>query len=144
MTEIIYKDEVYAIIGAAMEVYNQIGAGFLEPVYQEILEIECVARKIPAKSQYEITIYYKGKPIKKTYIADLFCYDKIIVEIKTLDKLTAREESQLINYLKASGIQVGLLINFGARPSLEWRRFILTNNGVRRFVSPPQISENSR
>lgn len=144
MTEIIYKDEVYAIIGAAMEVYNQLGTGFLEPVYQEVLEIECVARKIPTKPQNEITIYYKDKPIKKTYLVDFFCYDKIIVEIKALDKLTSREEAQLINYLKASEVQVGLLINFGARPSLEWRRFVLTDKSLRRFASPSQIGENSR
>lgn len=104
-----------------MEVHTQLGCGFLEAVYQEALEIELATRKIPYTPQKEITIAYKGKPLKKTYVADLIAYDKIIVELKALDHLTGREEAQLINYLKVTGMIVGVLFNFGGR-QLEWFR----------------------
>ncbi|OGO39218.1 MAG: NADH:ubiquinone oxidoreductase [Chloroflexi bacterium RBG_16_56_8] len=150
MAELLYKDEVYAIIGAAMEVYNQLGTGFLEPVYQEAMEIETAYRKIPSKSQQEIIILYKGKPLKKHYIADLLCYEKIIVEIKAMDRLSSREESQLLNYLKATGMPVGLLINFGAENDLEWKRMVVTLAGVHKrqvstrlsIINPKAISED--
>lgn len=126
MTDLLYKGEVYAIVGGAMDVYNDLGPGFLENVYQEAMEIELDERKIPSRAIQEIHIKYKGKPLKKFYIADLICYDKIIVEIKAMNNLTLREEGQLINYLKATGIKVGLLINFGHYPSLEWKRLVFT------------------
>ena len=127
MTDLLYKDEVYAIVGAAMDVYNDLGPGFLENVYQEAMEIEINDRGIPAKAPQEIHIKYKGRLLKKFYIiADLVCYDKIIVELKAMDKLTLREEGQLINYLKATGMKVGILINFGHYPSLEWKRLVYT------------------
>lgn len=132
MDELIYKDEVYAIVGTAMEVYNQLGSGFLEPVYQEAMEFETLERKVPTKPQHKIEILYKGKPLKKSYIADLLCYDQVIVELKAIDALTTREESQLINYLKATGLKVGLLINFGSHGKLEWRRMVLTKGGSSR------------
>lgn len=111
MAVLIYKDEVYATVGAAMEIYHQLGPGFLEPIYQEAMEIETLERKRPTKAQHKIEVLYKGKPLKRSYIADLHCYDQVIVEIKEIDTLTSREESQLINYLKATGLKVGLLIN---------------------------------
>jgi GxxExxY protein len=126
MTDLLYKDEVYAIVGAAMDVYNDLGPGFLENVYQEAMEIEVEARKIPAKAIQEIHIKYKGKELKKFYIADLICYEKILVEVKAMDRLSLREEGQLINYLKATGMKVGVLINFGHYPSLEWKRLVFT------------------
>lgn len=126
MTDLLYKDEVYAIVGAAMDVYNDLGPGFLENVYQEAMEIEVGDRGIPVEAPQEIHIKYKGKLLKKFYIADLVCYDKIIVEIKALDKLTLREEGQLLNYLKATEMKVGVLINFGHYPSLEWKRLVYT------------------
>ena len=126
MTELLYKDEVYAIVGAAMDVYNSLGPGFLENVYQEAMEIELAERNIPSKPIQEIHIKYKGKPLKRFYVADIVCFDKIIVELKAMDRLTLREEGQLINYLKATGMKVGLLINFGHYPSLEWKRLIFT------------------
>ena len=91
MTDLLYKDEVYPIVGAAMDVYNDLGPGFLENVYQEAMEVEVGERKIPAKAPQEIHIKYKGKLLKKFYIADLVCYDKIIVEIKATEKLTLRD-----------------------------------------------------
>jgi len=129
MPELLFKDEVYTIVGAAMEVHRESGCGFAEPIYQECLEIELASRQIPFAAQKEMPVFYKGRPIKKTYIADLIVYDKIIVELKALDKLTSREESQVINYLKVSKIQVGVLINFGA-PSLEWKRIVLTQHPI--------------
>jgi GxxExxY protein len=124
MTELLYRDEVYAIVGAAMEVYNQLGPGFLETVYQEALEIELSARGIPFVSQKELRILYKGQPLKKTYISDLTCYEKIIMELKAIDRLTGKDMAQLLNYFKATGLRLGLLINFGNSEKLEWERRI--------------------
>ena len=135
MADLLYKDEVYAIVGAAMDVYNDLGPGFLENVYQEAMEIEVVARRIPSRAIQEIHIKYKGRPLKKFYIADLICYDKIIVEIKAMDKLTLREEGQLVNYLKATGMKVGVLINFGHFPTLEWKRLVFTKEPPPRSVT---------
>ena len=108
-----------------MEVHNTLGHGFLEAVYQEALEIECRARGIPIAVQQPFFIDYKGHTLKKSYIADFVAYDKIIMEIKALSRLTSLEEAQVMNYLKASGLQVGLLINFGTK-KLEWKRIIWT------------------
>ena len=124
MAELIYKDEVFTIVGAAIEVHRVLGSGFLEAVYQEAMEIESGSKKIPFVSQQVLQIQYKQYTLKKEYIADMVCFEKIIVEIKALDKLTGREESQLINYLKATGYKVGVLINFGSHPKLEWKRFV--------------------
>jgi len=90
MTELIYKDEVYAIIGAAMEVYNTLGPGFAEPIYQEAFGIEMIARDIPVKLQQELIVRYKGKPLQKTYVADYVAYEKIVIEIKALDHYASR------------------------------------------------------
>lgn len=124
MADLIYKDEVFAIVGAAMDVHRTLGHGFLEPVYQEAMEIESAERKIPFVSQQVLQIKYKHHTLRKEYIADMVCFEKIIVEFKALDSLTGREESQVINYLKASGYKVGVLINFGGHPKLEWKRFV--------------------
>jgi GxxExxY protein len=132
MADLLYKEEVYAIVGAAMEVYNDLGPGFLENVYQEAMEIEVADWKIPSKPIQEIHIKYKGIPLNKFYIADLICYDKIIVEIKAMDRLTLKEDGQLINYLKATGMKVGVLINFGHYPSLECKRLVFTKEAPSR------------
>ena len=118
-------DETYAVVGAAFEVYNELGAGFLEPVYQEAMEYELRARQIPFVSQPKLVLHYKGQPLQKEYVADLLVYDSLVVELKALDQLRPREEAQLINYLKATGKKVGLLINFGAHPKLQWERRVL-------------------
>ncbi len=125
--ELLFKDEVYAIVGAAMEVSNVLGSGFLEAVYQEALQIELSARKIPFVVQSAINISYKGRILRATCIPDFICYHQVIVEIKALKALTSIEEAQLLNYLKASGRPVGVLINFGA-PKLEWKRMVMTKN----------------
>jgi GxxExxY protein len=125
MKELIFKEEVYAIVGAAMEVYWQLGHGFLEPVYQEALDIEFRQRRIPFQAQEEIVIYYKGEPLKKKYEADFICYGKIVIELKALEGLCGRDVGQLLNYMKATRFNVGLLINFGSSVKLEWRRYVI-------------------
>lgn len=134
MEKLILKEEVYAIVGAAMEVHREKGSGFSEPVYQECMEIELGGRRIPAEPQKDLHISYKGRFLKRTYIADFVVFGKVIVELKALDKLTPREESQMINYLKASGLELGVLLNFGG-PSLEWKRVVLTRRGPQSALS---------
>ena len=126
MSNLLYKEEVYAAVGAAMEVYNTLGSGFLEPVYQEALEIELIDRHISFTAQQELPIFYKGRRLKRIYLADLVVLGKVIVELKALDRLTSREESQLLNYLKATGLEVGVLLNFGSHRKLEWNRMVRT------------------
>jgi len=123
--EFLYKDETYKLIGAGFEVYNELGCAYLEPIYQEAYEKELGLQSIPLQSQAPLRVPYKGELLTKEYFADLIAFDKIIVELKVLEKLTSREESQLLNYLKAANLQVGLLLNFGAHPKLEYKRIIL-------------------
>jgi len=127
MTELLYKDEVYAIVGAAMEVHRILGCGYLEAVYQEAMGIELAERKIPFLPQVELPLHFKGRLLKKSYLVDFIAYEKIIVELKAQDQLTSREEAQILNYLKASGKEVGILINFGIE-RLQWKRIVLSKN----------------
>ncbi len=127
MTDLIYKEESYAIIGACMEVHRELGPGFLEGVYQEALERELTAQDIPFEREMKLEIVYKGKPLVKRYFADFVCYGKIIVELKAINELQPEHEAQIFNYLKATGMKLGLLVNF-SRPSLEHRRIACTKN----------------
>ena len=122
--ELILKNEVYAVVGAAIEVHRVLGSGFLEPVYQEALEIESTTQQLPFQPQPVLHIRYKEHILKKEYMPDFIFYDQIIVEIKALDRLSGIEESQILNYLKTTGYKVGVLINFGSHPKLEWKRFV--------------------
>ncbi|MFW6163693.1 MAG: GxxExxY protein [Planctomycetota bacterium] len=117
----------YAILGAAMELHREKGCGFLEPVYHECFERELELRGIPFEHEKEFRIYYKGQELKKRYVADFVCFGEVLGELKALDRLTSREEAQVINYLKASGLSVALLLNFGAE-SLEWKRVVYTHS----------------
>ena len=126
MDEMVLREEVYAVVGAAIEVHRELGAGFLEAVYQEAMERELATRGVAFESQRELVIQYKGQPLGKSYVCDLLCFDSVLVELKAMDRLSGREEAQLINYLKSSGLSVGVLINFGAHGKLEWRRLINT------------------
>ena len=123
--ELILKDEVFRIVGAAMEVSSELGAGFLEAIYQEALAIELDIREIPFVRQSPVRVTYKGQTLAKQYIPDFICFDQVIVEIKALTQLTSIEDAQLLNYLKATGKPVGLLLNFG-NPKLEWKRMAMT------------------
>lgn len=120
---LIFGDEVYAIVGAAMEVHTILGTGFLEAVYQSALKLELRSRNIPFEFEKDLPVLYKGQRLDTLYRADLICYGKVIVELKALDRLTGKEESQIMNYLKATGFRVGVLLNFGSRGKLEWKRF---------------------
>ena len=113
----------YAIIGAAMEVHRELGAGFLEAVYHEALAVEMTGRSIPFAHEVELPIFYKGTQLATVYRADFVCFDSVVVELKALTKLGGAEEAQIINYLKTTKSEVGLLLNFGAE-SLEYKRFV--------------------
>lgn len=117
-----HSNESYAINGAAMQVYNVLGHGFLESVYQEVLAIEFTKRGIPYQREKELKIYYDGKELQQTYRADFVCYDDIIVEIKAVSELDGSHRSQVYNYLKATGFKLGLLINFGHYNGIQIER----------------------
>ena len=125
MAELLFKDEVFQIVGAAIEVYNELKMGFLESVYQEAMELELGDRAIPFVSQVPLRIRYKQHTLKKTFIADLVCFSAVLVELKAIQQLTKADEAQVLNYLRATGLRVGLLINFGDPGRLDWKRLIL-------------------
>lgn len=123
--DLIMSTEGYRIIGAAMEVSNKLGCGFLEAVYQEALGIELTSSGVPHQQQKRIRIQYKGQPLSQVYIADFLCFDHIIVEVKAVKIVTTIEEAQILNYLKATNLQLGFILNFGL-PKLQWERFVNT------------------
>lgn len=126
MNDLTQRDpRTYAIIGAAMEVHRQLGCGFLESVYQEAFALELKSRQIPYSRELRFPVVYKGRQLNCQYRPDFICFESVIVELKALGQLSPIEESQLINYLKVTGYQTGLLLNFG-RKSLEQRRFVLS------------------
>ncbi len=124
MEEYPFKSECYNIIGAAMEVHRELGHGFLEPVYQEALSIVLDEKGIPFVTEQLLDISFKGRFLKKKYIADFICYKEVIVELKALEGLLPEHTAQVLNYLKATDKKLGLLINFGT-PKLQYKRVIL-------------------
>lgn len=122
-SEFLYKDLTYRIIGIAMEIHRELGPGFLEAVYEEVMADELKTGKIAFENQVKLNIYYKEKKLKKQYQADFIVDGKIVVELKGITTLTELDEAQMINYLKATGLKVGLLVNFGGK-SLEWKRIV--------------------
>ena len=125
MGEILYKQEVYAIIGCAMDVHRTLGSGFLEGVYADALAFELKRKNIPFEREKRYPVVYKGLKLDRGYVADMVCYSTIILELKAIDILLKREEAQLLNYLKVSGMHLGILINFGSVGNLEWKRMVL-------------------
>ena len=122
---IVYKEEAFKIMGAAFQVYNTLGHGFLEAVYQEALEIELGRRGIPNEREKELRITYDGVELKQTYKADFVCYGKIIVELKAVSALDDAHRAQVYNYLHATGYRLGLLLNFGCADELEHQRIVI-------------------
>ncbi len=120
--ELLYQEDTYKIIGACFEVYKELGAGFLESVYQEALELEFQLQQIPFESQSTLRLRYKGHQLKQTYIPDFVCMGKIIVELKAVSKLAPEHHAQAQNYLKATGLRLALLVNFGHYPKLQYER----------------------
>jgi GxxExxY protein len=119
------SDETYEVVGAAMEVFYKLGPGFLEPIYQQAFAIELELRGIPYRREERFTITYKGRVLGKEYVADFFCYDQIIVELKAVNQLSPIDWAQVINYLKVTRCRVGLLFNFGSHGRLEWKKLVI-------------------
>jgi GxxExxY protein len=125
--DLIHKDECYAIIGGCFAVYRDKGCGFLEPVYQECMEIEFKYLKLPAVAQPKLELSYRGHVLQHGYQPDFICYNKIVLELKAVSALTDEYRAQVLNYLSATGFKLGLLVNFGHYPGLEYQRIVRTS-----------------
>jgi GxxExxY protein len=121
---IVHQEESYRIVGACFEVYNELGCGFLEPVYHECLMLEFGMREIPFRSKADLELRYKDHVLKQRYEPDFICFDQIILEIKAVSQFTDEHRAQVHNYLKATGFRLGLLVNFGHYPKLEYERIV--------------------
>lgn len=140
MPDILFKEESYKIIGACFEVYNQKGYGFTEPIYQECLEIEFMMQGVPFVAQPIVELEYKGRPLTQCFKPDFVCYDKIIVEIKSVATLVDAHKAQTLNYLNATKFGLALLVNFGQFPNLAYER--LANN--RKQTNSSSITDDIR
>lgn len=125
-SKLLFPEESYAIIGACFDVYNDKGCGFLESVFQECLEIEFEYKGIPFLSQKELKLSYRGRLLKQTFKADFVCFEKILIEIKAVSQIVDEHRAQVLNYLNASGFELGILVNFGHYPKLEYERIAFT------------------
>lgn len=134
MSEVIFRQECYKIIGACMSVHSAMGSGFLEKVYQECLRIEFDLAELPYREQAPIDIHYRGHKLDSQYCADFLLYDSIILEIKSLKSLSSEHEAQLLNYLAATSLPLGLLVNFGSPGKLEYKRLAYTRRPSRSFA----------
>jgi GxxExxY protein len=122
--ELVLKDESYAIVGACFEVHKEMGCGFLESVYEECLGIEFDLQAIPYREQAELPLIYKQRRLKKVFQPDFICFDQVVLEIKAASSLTDVHRAQVLNYLKATGHRLGLLVNFNCHPQIEWERIV--------------------
>jgi GxxExxY protein len=122
---LLHQDEAFRIRGAAFEVYRAMGAGFLEAVYQECLEIEFAKRGVPYQARKPISLNYDRVCLRQTYVADFVCFGLIVLELKAVRQLAPEHRAQTINYLRAAGMRLGLLLNFGSTPKMEIERFAL-------------------
>jgi GxxExxY protein len=122
-----FKEEGYQLMGAAFEVYNEIGYGMAEEIYQQSLEIEMSLRSVPFLTKQELEVFYKGRKLLTRYKPDLLVYGGIVAELKALTELASEHEAQLFNYMRVSRHPVGYLINFGHKGELQWKRFILSD-----------------
>jgi GxxExxY protein len=128
MSDLLLKDECYAIMGACFAVYAEKGCGFLEPVYQECMEIELSYRKVSACPKPPISLSYRGITLRQGYEPDFICYDKVVVELKAVEDIADTHRAQVLNYLNATDLELGLLVNFGHYPRLEWERIVRTRS----------------
>ena len=124
-SELLYANEAFQIRGAAFEVYRAMGPGYLEAVYQECLEIEFARRGVAFETGRALTLTYRGQPLRQKYVTDFVCYDRIVIELKATRRVAPEHRAQTINYLRATGMKLGLLINFGSSPRAEIERFAL-------------------
>ncbi len=125
-TNLLFEKESYEILGACFEVYREKRCGFLEPVYQECMEIEFEHLKLPAVPKPSLALSYRGRTLKQRYQPDFVCYGKIVLELKAASQLVDEHRAQVLNYLNATGLKLGLLVNFGHYPKLEWERIVNT------------------
>ena len=125
MSQLLFEEETFAIRGAVFEVYREMGSGFLEPVYQECLEKELASRGIPFISQPELNLSYKSRPLKQTYRPDFIGYEQIIIELKAVKAIAPEHKAQMLTYLKATNLRLGLLVNFGSHPKAQIERLVL-------------------
>jgi GxxExxY protein len=125
VSELLFKEEVYQIVGTALEVYNELKCGFLESVYQEAMELELEDRRIPFVAKAPLRIKFKERILSKKFFADLIAFGAVLVELKAISTITPADEAQVLNYLRATGLRVGLLINFGDPTQLQWKRLVL-------------------
>ncbi len=123
--KVLYRAESYAIQGAIFDVYREMGCGFLEAVYQECLEKEFFKRGLSFRAQPELYLHYKGELLSQTYRPDFICHEKIILELKAVKEIAPEHQAQIMNYLKATGMKLGLLINFGSHPKVTIKRFVM-------------------
>ncbi len=128
MAALLFPDESYALMGAAFEVYKELGPGFLEGVYESAFARELEKRGIPFRRQVSFDVLYKGEPLDKHYICDLVTYGKIIVELKAIRAITDIEMAQVLSYLKVTGLSLALILNFSAHDKLEWKRVVLSGD----------------
>ena len=128
MTQYLYKKETYDIIGAAITVYNDLGPGFLEAIYQDALEIELKFSQVPFASQQPLQVFYRGHQLKHEYIADIICHERILLELKAVKEIHDAHLAQVMNYLKATGLALGYVINFGSQEKLQWQRVFISDN----------------
>ena len=135
MKDVIFKEESFRIMGGCFAVYNDKGCGFHEPVYQECMEIELAHLGIPFETQWAVDLFYRGQKLRQHFIPDLICYGKIIVELKAVAKLCDEHRAQVLNYLNATRFTLGLLVNFGHYPKLEYERIVLDR--MRHTPAPP-------
>ncbi len=137
MAGLLYEVETYDILGACFKVSNEMGCGFLESVYQECLEIELEILNIPFRAQQEMQLHYRGQKLTHYFKPDLICHEKIVVELKAVSTLADEHRAQVLNYLNATKLKLGLLVNFGHYPKLQYERFVLTQKGARKQSLPP-------
>jgi GxxExxY protein len=124
MSEILFKEESYKIVGACFEVYREKGCGFHEPVYQECMEIEFGLQQVPFVAQQPLRLQYKGRNLQAKYVPDFLCYEQIVLELKAVAEITDEHAAQVINYLKATGLRLGILVNFGHYPKAQIERIV--------------------